>query len=172
MAKITSKLREQILADYKAGLSQNKLAREYELSPASINKICKGVVQENAELVNKQVAINAELAEKSEAEVNAIHQLVAHRTKHLIYFQSRALANQKKADELLEYATDFSDIEAHSRVTARNKETVLGREPMTQINNTNAQQTNTTTNAEINLNLENLSDDELHTINAILEKTS
>ncbi|WP_169753507.1 hypothetical protein [Campylobacter mucosalis] len=75
------------------------------------------------------------------------------------------MANQKKADELLEIATEISEVEAHSRITARNKETVLGKEPTTQINNINAQQ-----NQSANLDLSNLSDDELNTLAKILNK--
>ncbi|MBR8466191.1 hypothetical protein KDE13_07545 [Campylobacter sp. faydin G-140] len=76
--------------------------------------------------------------------MKAFDEIVKEQTKHLIYFQSRALINQKKADELLKTATEISEVEVHSRITARNKETVLGKEPMTQINNTNAQQTKIT----------------------------
>ena len=43
MAKLTDKIRERILADFNIGKSQNWLANEYELSPATINKICKGL---------------------------------------------------------------------------------------------------------------------------------
>lgn len=47
MAKLTDTLREKIISDFNIGKSQNWLAREYELSPATINKLCKGVEQKN-----------------------------------------------------------------------------------------------------------------------------
>lgn len=140
MAKLTEQIREKILADYKMGASKRSLSMKYELSIATIFKICKDTSQEDAKLVKQQVAINTQLAEKSETEVKAFHNAVDTATKHLIYFQNRALANQKKADELLEFADDLADIDAHSRITARNKETVLGKSPETIIHNTNAQQ--------------------------------
>ncbi|WP_169753555.1 hypothetical protein, partial [Campylobacter mucosalis] len=142
-AKVTEKTKELIRAEYKAGASKKSLAEKYEISIGYVFKLCNGLQQENAELVKQQVAINTALSTQSETEVKAFHEIVKEQTKHLIYFQNRALANQKKADELLEIATEISEVEAHSRITARNKETVLGKEPMTQINNTNVQQNNT-----------------------------
>ncbi len=124
MAKVSEKLKEKILAYYKAGISQRKLAIKYKLSPATINKICKDVIQENEHLVNAQVAINTQLATKSEQEVNAIKEIVNKKTKHLLYFQNSALKNQKKANDILDATFDLEGLERHSRITARNKETV------------------------------------------------
>jgi len=43
MARLTQDTKDRILADFHIGKSQNFLAKEYECSPATINKICKGV---------------------------------------------------------------------------------------------------------------------------------
>ena len=148
MGKITDKIKEQIIADYKAGISQNQLAKNYKLSPATINKLCKNIPQENIEivntLVNTAIATNRALEGKSQIEVNSIERIVDEKTRHLLYFQNAALRNQKIANEMLKTAKTIGDIEAHSRITARNKETILGKEPQTIINNTNAQQTEVT----------------------------
>jgi hypothetical protein len=137
MARLPKNQREErdknILSDWKAGYSQNYIAKQHEVSPATVNKICKGVPQENKELVNTQSAINAELTTKSEQELNSIHKAVDKRTKHLLYFQNAALKNQEKANTLMDEADSISDIESHSRITARNKETVLGKDASTQI---------------------------------------
>jgi len=45
MAKLTDEIKERIIADYNVGKSQNWLAKKYELSPATINKLCKGIVR-------------------------------------------------------------------------------------------------------------------------------
>lgn len=136
------------MADYKAGISQNQLAKNYKLSPATINKLCKNIPQENIEivntLVNTAIATNRALEGKSQIEVNSIERIVDERTKHLLYFQNAALRNQRKADEMLEMSDKIADIEAHSRITARNKETIFGKEPQTIINNTNAQKNEVT----------------------------
>ncbi|OJJ28142.1 hypothetical protein [Campylobacter concisus] len=146
--KLTDKTKEQIIADYKAGISQNQLAKNYKLSPATINKLCKNIPQENVEivntLVNTAIATNRALEGKSQIEVNSIERIVDERTKHLLYFQNAALRNQKIADEMLEMSDKIADVEAHSRITARNKETIFGKEPQTIINNTNAQQNEVT----------------------------
>ena len=146
--KLTDKTKEQIIADYKAGISQNQLAKNYKLSPATINKLCKNIPQENIEivntLVNTAIATNRALEGKSQIEVNSIERIVDEKTRHLLYFQNAALRNQKIADEMLEMSDKIADVEAHSRITARNKETIFGKEPQTIINNTNAQQTEVT----------------------------
>ena len=148
VGKLTDKIKEQIIADYKAGISQNQLAKSYKLSPATINKLGKNIPQENIEivntLVNTAIATNRALEGKSQIEVNSIERIVDEKTRHLLYFQNAALRNQKKADEMLEMSDRIADVEAHSRITARNKETIFGKEPQTIINNTNAQQTEVT----------------------------
>ena len=148
VGKLTDKIKEKIIADYKAGVSQNQLAKNYKLSPATINKLCKNILQENVEivntLVNTAIATNRALEGKTEIEVNSIERIVDEKTRHLLYFQNAALRNQKKADEMLEMSDRIADVEAHSRITARNKETIFGKEPQTIINNTNAQQTEVT----------------------------
>ena len=141
MAKISDKTKEQIIADYQAGASKKGLSLKYGVSIGAVFKICNGLSRDTAELVKQQVAINTALSEKSETEVKAFHSAVDQATKHLIYFQNSALRNQKLANAALESAERLCDIEAHARITAKNKETVLGRMPETIIQNTNAQQT-------------------------------
>ncbi|AQW81378.1 glutamyl-tRNA amidotransferase [Campylobacter pinnipediorum] len=143
MRKITQELKDKIIAEYKTGASKNQLSIKYDVSVGFVYNLCKDVEQNLKELVKTEVAIKTELAKLNEKEVKAFHEVVEERTKHLIYFQNIALANQRKANELLEMADTIQDVEAHSRITARNKETVLGKEANTIINNTNAQQNQT-----------------------------
>ena len=149
MARLTSEQKEEIVAKWKAGRSQNYLAKEYNTSPATINKYCKGVEQENIEIVNSKVSVYTALDGKSEQEVNAIHQIADERTRHLLLFQNSALRNQRKADEMLDEADKLNDVESHSRITQRNKETVLGKDKTVELNNVNAQQNNKLTIEEI-----------------------
>lgn len=141
MAKITSEIKEKILADFHTGVyTVRQLGDKYGVSHVTIIKITKGLVPKNKEKVTALIAIKSELAEQNYQEVTSVNEVVDEATKHLIFFKNAALRNQKKADEMLEMSDTISDIEAHSRITARNKETVLGKEPQTVINNTNAQQ--------------------------------
>jgi len=140
MAKLTQETRELILADFHTGrYSQRSLAKKYSVSVGTVNKITKGLSPKHKEKVNAQISIITELSEENEQEVNAVHKAVEEATKNLIFFQNSALKNQKLANELLEDAATISEVESHSRITAKNKETVIGKEPVVNIQNNNVQ---------------------------------
>ena len=137
MARLTDETRAKIVDDFHLGKSQNWLATQYEVSPATINKLCKGLIPKYKDKVNTVSAIKSEILQESEYLVNTFDKEVNARTQHLLLFQNSALKNQKKANELLELTDDMKDIESHARITKTNKETVLGKEIDTIINNTN-----------------------------------
>ena len=140
MAKITDEIRAKILDEFHLGKSQNWLANEYEVSPATINKICKGVTPKYKEKVNIVSSIKSEILQESKFLSECFDKEVNTRTQYLLLFQNSALKNQAKANELLELTEDMKDIESHSRLTKTNKETVLGKDPETVINNSNVQE--------------------------------
>jgi DNA-binding MurR/RpiR family transcriptional regulator len=100
MARLPEKERQErdnkVIADWKAGVSQNQLAKRYGVSPATINKLCKGVEQTNVDIVNARIAIASELMNKSEYEVNSIDNEVneALRYKSLIHNNATKLAGK------------------------------------------------------------------------------
>ena len=143
MAKITDEIRAKILDEFHLGKSQNWLANEYEVSPATINKICKGVSPKYKEKVNIVSSIKSEILQESKFLSECFDKEVNTRTQYLLLFQNAALKNQAKANELLELTEDMKDIESHSRLTKTNKETVLGKDPETVINNANVQSNET-----------------------------
>ena len=143
MAKITDEIRAKILDEFHLGKSQNWLANEYEVSPATINKICKGVTPKYKEKVNIVSSIKSEILQESKFLSECFDKEVNARTQYLLLFQNSALKNQAKANELLELTEDMKDIESHSRLTKTNKETVLGKDPETVINNANVQSNDT-----------------------------
>lgn len=149
MARLTDETRAKIVDDFHLGKSQNWLATQYEVSPATINKLCKGLIPKYKDKVNTVSAIKSEILQESEYLVNTFDKEVNARTQHLLLFQNSALKNQKKANELLELTDDMKDIESHARITKTNKETVLGKEIDTIINNTNATQNNLPTQINI-----------------------
>ena len=144
MAKLTDEIRAKILDEFHLGKSQNWLANEYEVSPATINKICKGVTPKYKEKVNIVSSIKSEILQESKFLSECFDKEVNTRTQYLLLFQNSALKNQAKANELLELTEDMKDIESHSRLTKTNKETVLGKDPETVINNANVQSNETT----------------------------
>lgn len=102
MARLSDEQKEQFVADWKTGhWSQNQLAKNYNVSPATANKLCKGVEQNNAEIVNTQTRINTELADKNEYEVNSIHNAVSEKTRraNLVYGTAERLV--KKIDNTI-----------------------------------------------------------------------
>jgi hypothetical protein len=159
VARLTKEERAQFLADWKAGQwSQNQLAKKYEVSPATANKICKGVEQDNTSIVNAQISIDSEMEEKSEYEVNSIHQAVEEerkkaeeRAKKLSFYNSSITLNQataniamkeihKEAQKKPSKAVEsISAIESLSRTTQRNKEAELGKDPSVKVEVNNQQ---------------------------------
>ncbi|MCW8930885.1 MAG: helix-turn-helix domain-containing protein [Gammaproteobacteria bacterium] len=110
MARLNDKERERIIADWKVGVSQNQLAKNYNVSPATINKLCKDVPQENIEIVNSKVSTIRALQEKSECEVNSIEREVNDRLRReqLVYgVQEKAI---QKAGVLLDEVSEPQDL--------------------------------------------------------------
>lgn len=142
MARLTDETRSKILDEFHLGKSQNQLALEYEVSPATINKLCKGVTPKYKEKVNITSAIKSEVLQESKFLSECFDKEVNKRTQHLLLFQDSALRNQKKANDMLDLTEDMKDIESHARITKTNKETVLGKDPETVINNANVQENN------------------------------
>lgn len=135
MARLTDAQREKILAEFHVGKSQNELAKRYEVSTATINKLCKGLIPKHLDKVNDLTRINIELAAQSECEVNAIHKEVDERTKHIQFFTNAAVINVKQAmDEPCEGQAGYR---MRAETILKGKETVLGKTPETaiQINN-------------------------------------
>ena len=143
MAKINDELKAKIRADRSCGLSFTQLQDKYELSRSRLCEICKGVEPINAEIIeqktNAEIAYLTALSEKSEQEANAITEQVKERLKAWEFFANSAFRNQKKANEILEMTDKMAEVESHARLTAKNKETVLGREANTQISVNNTQ---------------------------------
>lgn len=140
MAKLNDELKSKILDEFHIGKSQNQLAFEYDVSPATINKLCKGLVPKYKEKVNIASAIKSEVLQESKFFSECFDKEVNKKVQYLLLFQNSALKNQKLADDKLNKETTLQDLDSHSRITQRNKDTVLGKQPENIINN---QQNNT-----------------------------
>lgn len=139
MAKLTDEIKSKILDEFHLGKSQNQLALEYEVSPATINKLCKGLIPKYKEKVNITSSIKSEILQESKFLNECFDKEVNKRTQHLLFFQDTAIKNQQKANIILETVDKMNEIESHARLTKINKETVLGKDPETIINNANIQ---------------------------------
>lgn len=125
--KITPDLKAQILARHKAGDSQRKIQKTFNLSAGAVNKITKGVEQNLKSTINKGTQYLTELSDLNEYEREAVTQAVSDNSRAVTFFKQTAIKNQIMANRLLQEAGDLGDIELHSRITARNKETILGK---------------------------------------------
>ncbi len=129
--------KEQIIAEWKAGRSQRWIAGEHNISVGSVNKLCKEIPQDNIAIVNANVFVKQELATRSEQEVNAVHNLVDEKTKHIQFFNNAAVANIQQMMSKVGEETKIVEHKMASEAIAKAKETVCGKSPETaiQINN-------------------------------------
>jgi hypothetical protein len=138
MARLTDRDRELILADWHTGrYSHSELGKRYNTSHVTIGKICRGIEPKHADKVTAQIAINTALAQESYEEVTAVTKAVDEATRQLLFFNNSLLKNQALANKKLNDNLSINELEVHSRLTARNKEGVLGKQADTVINNSN-----------------------------------
>lgn len=148
MAKLTNDQWELARADYEIhGLSYAKLVEKYGISKGSISNRAKKegwqqgkveqIVQEKVSVLKDLNEVEQKVEKLAPLEQKSIEQEVAERLAREKIFINSAMRNQRKADGMLGSAIELSDINTHSQITARNKETVLGKQPQTavQINN-------------------------------------
>lgn len=110
MARLSQDTKDKILDDFHLGKSQNELARLYEVSPATINKICKGIKQKYVDKVNTIVSIKSELSEESEYLVNAfdkevnrqlmLKQIVFNASEKLLIKATKMIEENKTVDKI------------------------------------------------------------------------
>jgi predicted DNA-binding protein YlxM (UPF0122 family) len=103
------------------------------------------LILENVQLKQKDIEIKKQKETLKETELSVVNEIVDERTKHLTLFNNAAIRNQNLANIIIEEKNKkkgedgltLYDVESHSRITSRNKETVLGKSPDTaiQINN-------------------------------------
>lgn len=132
MGRLTDTDREKIMADYHIGKSQNFLAKKYEVSLATINKLCKGVIPKHVDNVNTLSRIKAELMRENEIQVNAIQKEVDERTRHIQFFTEVAIKNVQEA--MLAECTSQFEFRARAETISKSRETVLGKQPDTAVN--------------------------------------
>lgn len=97
MARLTGSDKERLAADFHTGqYTQRELARKYEVSTATVNKITKGLEPKHEQKVNAITSAYVELEGESEQEVNAVFTAVHNKTRHmkLIYDNATKLAGK------------------------------------------------------------------------------
>ena len=142
---LTEKKWLDIKGYYEAGLSLGEIARRTKVNKSTISRKIKGndwVSGKNLDYIEAKGLIATEKATLDEEKQHSLHiadEVSDERTKHLLFFNRSALKNQHFTNKKMDDKTDLEGLERHSRITSRNKETVLGKESTTQINNNNQQ---------------------------------
>lgn len=166
MARLTDKQREDIRNQLILGESQYAIARDYEVSSATVNKIFKTISEDEflAKEVKDEIAIKSKLSIQSESLVKAFDDKVnehLRRTNLVFGIQERAVV---KAGELIDYIDNPKDLK--DLIDGVDKASItLGvnqRHSNSQVNiqNTNATQNNIEINKEIVLKTLQSFDDE------------
>jgi len=164
MARLTDKQRDMIISDFNIGVSQNQLALKYECSPATINKLCKGLEPKYKDKVNTVDSIKSELSKESEYQSECFDKEVNDklRRQNLVFNASEKAL--KKLDSLIDMTEDAQDMK-HIVDSIDKASITLGvnqRHANSQVNisNTNATQTNIELNKDIVLQTLKSFDDE------------
>lgn len=152
MARLTDKQREDIRNQLILGESQYSIARDYEVSSATVNKIFKTITEDEflTKEVKEEIAIKSKLSTQSESLVKAFDDKVNEqlRRQNLVFNASeKILAKAIKMTEEVDNATDLkalADTVDKSSITLG----VNQRHSSTVINNANAQQNNTQISVE------------------------
>ena len=153
MAKLTPEQWELAKQDYEVhGLSYSELVEKYGMSKGSISKRAKDENWQqgkNEHLIQKKVSVIKELQE-TEQQIERLEPIVQKSIAHEVsirlarenFFTDSAMMNQKYSNEEVEKnkksgELSIGELKAHSEITAKNKETVLGKQPSTaiQVNN-------------------------------------
>jgi hypothetical protein len=111
MARLSDAQKEDLFADFNTGeYSNNELAKKYNTSHTTVNKIVKGMEPKYPGKVSAILAVKRELAKASFKEVSAIETLVEQklRRENLVYdLQEKAL---HKANVMLEMVDNPNDL--------------------------------------------------------------
>lgn len=144
---------EKAKAYYEAGMSLSQIKDKTNIARNTISQRAKREQWEhskNSDYIEAKIKVETQkgtiLEQSGTVALNIADDIALDKAKSITLFQNSALKNQKKANELLELTDDMKDIESHARITKTNKETVLGKEIDTIINNTNATQVNNENN--------------------------
>ena len=141
---------EKAKAYYEAGMTLSQIKDKTNIARNTISQRAKREQWEhskNSEYIEAKIKVESQkgtiLEQSGSVALNIADDIAFNKAKALTLFQNAALKNQAKANELLELTEDMKDIESHSRLTKTNKETVLGKDPETVINNANVQSNDT-----------------------------
>ena len=138
---------EKAKAYYEAGMTLSQIKDKTNIARNTISQRAKREQWEhskNSEYIEAKIKVECQkgtiLEQSGSVALNIADDIAFNKAKALTLFQDSALRNQKKANDMLDLTDDMKDVESHARITKTNKETVLGKDPETVINNANVQE--------------------------------
>ncbi len=115
-----------IIVDWRLGrLSQRDIAEKHKVSKGSVNKLCKGLEQDCADIVTAGVEYNQLLAQYDERMITAIMSEVDVQTRYIRFFNDAAIANVQSA--MATPCERQSDFKARADTILKGRGTVLGK---------------------------------------------
>ena len=85
-------------------------------------------------LVNKLVEAKQELSQLDERSVHAVNEIVEERTKHIQFFTNATINNLRMMESKINEGTSIVEHKIAQEAIAKGRETVLGKQPETQVN--------------------------------------
>ena len=145
MARLNDKQREDVINAYHIGKSIYQIAKDFEVSTATVHKLVKDLTPKLKDEVKAQIAIKSKLFDESESLVKAFDDEV----KEKLYFKSKVYGNASKmldkigdmiseADNAMDLKT-LVDANDRASITTRVNERFA---PKSDVNLVNAQQNN------------------------------
>lgn len=153
MVRLTDEKKQLARTDFEAGgLSQNAIAEKYGVGKATISRLAKKeawvagkvehLFQEKKQAIKALQKVERQVEHLNPVFQIAINERIYHELSQEGVFLQSAIENQYLANQELKRLfeqgeIDISALEVHSRLSQRNKETVLGKQPETavQVNN-------------------------------------
>ena len=134
---------------YAAGLTLSRIKDKTGIARNTISQRAKREQWEHGadtDYIEAKEIIAIKKGTKKEQHISLLDEIADERTKNVMFFQDSAIMNQTYSNEAIKgNSDDLNKLEAHSRITQRNKETVLGKDRTVDLNNTNAVQNNSLT---------------------------
>lgn len=111
MAKLSEPVKKLIIADHLTGkFSQRELAKKYNLSTSTINKITKGLDAKNEHLVNAQVALLSARETLPPEQTNAIANAARDEFYNRRLVENATQKNLAKITEMLDKNTKYEKV--------------------------------------------------------------
>ena len=111
MAKLSEPVKKLIIADHLTGkFSQRELAKKYNLSTSTINKITKGLDAKNEHLVNAQVALLSARETLPPEQTNAIANAARDEFYNRRLIENATQKNLAKITEMLDKNTKYEKV--------------------------------------------------------------